>query len=102
MKANCTGQPSKCSAMPRKETFVSSKADDGLIERRGSHFRPNKIGSVSINFRDFTMPCVSALYFLKCGVCRCDSYAASSLYVSKILIWSGSPFTETAYRVNTP
>ena len=51
----------------------------------GSHFRPNRIGSVSMSFRDLTMPRVSALYFLKCGACRCDSYAASSLYVSKIL-----------------
>jgi uncharacterized protein (DUF1330 family) len=27
---NCTGQPSKCSTRPRKEIFVSSKADDRL------------------------------------------------------------------------
>jgi hypothetical protein len=34
-------------------------------------FAPSKIGSVSTSTRDFTMPCVPVLYFLKCGVCRC-------------------------------
>jgi hypothetical protein len=39
-------------------------------------FPPSRIGSVSTSTSDFTMCCVPALYFTKCGVFRCASYAA--------------------------
>lgn len=34
-------------------------------------FAPSRMGSVSRSLRDFTMPCVATLYFLKCGVSKC-------------------------------
>jgi hypothetical protein len=37
---------------------------------------PSRIGSVSTSTSDFTMCCVPVLYFRKCGVFRCASYAA--------------------------
>ena len=35
-------------------------------------FAPSRIGVVSTSLSDFTMVCVPTLYFLKCGVSRCD------------------------------
>ena len=40
------------------------------------YFEPSRMGSVSISLSDLTMVCVSALYFRKWAVRRCDSYAA--------------------------
>jgi len=42
-------------------------------------FEPSKMGSVSTSLRSFTICRVRSLYVLKCGLCRCDSYADASL-----------------------
>jgi hypothetical protein len=38
-------------------------------------FEPSRMGSVPMSVSDFTIVCVSDLYFRKWAVCRCDAYA---------------------------
>ena len=50
---------------------------------------PRNTGTVSSKVNDFTIACVSVLYFRKCGDAMCASYAFESAYISKSRIRAG-------------
>ena len=72
ISASVSGVPSR----PARATHADNSAMKASFIQRGRFchfaFAPSMIGVLWMRVNDFTMFAVTALYFLKCGVSRCD------------------------------